>query len=100
MTAMTSLWLDVRYAFRMMAKAPGLTAVLAITLALGIGATTTIFSVVNSVILRPLPYDQPDQLVRLYSEIIGKGGLPRLDLSAPAYRELSRNCHPCAAAGA
>ena len=56
---MGSIWLDTRYALRMMVKTPGLTAVLAITLALGIGASTTIFSVVNSVVLRPLPYEQP-----------------------------------------
>ena len=62
---MTSLWLDLRYALRTMAKAPGLTAVLVITLALGIGATTTIFSVVNSVILRPLSYREPDRLAAL-----------------------------------
>ncbi|MBA3391372.1 MAG: hypothetical protein H0T89_01955 [Deltaproteobacteria bacterium] len=58
---MGSVWLDVRYALRMMLKASGLTAVLAITLALGIGASTTIFSVVSSVLLRPLPYEGPDR---------------------------------------
>jgi hypothetical protein len=65
---MSSLWLDVQYAIRLMIKAPGLAAVLVITLALGVGASTTIFSVVNSVLLRPLPYDKPDELVRVYTE--------------------------------
>ncbi len=97
---MSSLLLDVRYALRMMAKTPGLTAVLIITLALGIGATTTIFSVVNSVILRPLPYEQPDHLVRVYSNIIGKHGLPRLGLAVPNYHDLERSCHSCAAIAA
>jgi putative ABC transport system permease protein len=94
---MSSLLLDVRYALRMMAKTPGLTAVLIITLALGIGATTTIFSVVNSVILRPLPYEQPDRLVRVYGDITGKHGLARLGLAVPNYHDLERSCHSCAA---
>jgi putative ABC transport system permease protein len=97
---MTSLWLDLRYALRTMAKAPGLTAVLVLTLALGIGATTTIFSVVHAVILRPLPYREPDRLVRLYSEITGKIGLPRVGLATVQFRDLRRDCRTCAAVAA
>src|SRR3954467_4105546 len=87
---MTSLWLHLRYALRTMAKAPGLTAVLVITLALGIGSTTTIFSVVHSVLLRPLAYREPDQLAQLYTELIGKVGLPRVGLSTLQVRDLVR----------
>src|SRR5688572_12482751 len=98
---MSSLWLDVRYALRMMAKTPALTAVLAITLALGIGASTTIFSVVNSVILRPLPYEQPEQLVRVYTEFRGNLGLSRFPMSIPEFDDLRRECREsCAAVGA
>ena len=97
---MTPLWLDLRYALRTMAKAPGLTAVLVITLALGIGATTAIFSVVHAVLLRPLPYPAPDRLARLYTEITGKHGLPHVGFAVPSFHDLQRSCRSCAAIAA
>ncbi len=100
---MGSLFRDIRFALRMMGKHVGVTAVLVLTLGLGIGASTTIFSVVDAVVIRSLPYPHADQLVRLYTEFLpqsGTGALHKFWTSPPEYTEFAKACRSCASVGA
>jgi putative ABC transport system permease protein len=76
---------DLRFALRQLLKNPGFTAVAVLTLALGIGANTAIFSVVNAVLLRPLPYPEPHQLVQLRMDWSGS---PGTDIGSAAFLEV------------
>src|ERR1041385_8744296 len=84
---------DLKFAIRQLLKHPGFTGAPILCLALGIGATTGIFSVVNAVLPRPLPYAEPDRLVRLYTEFpnFPNGGLRRFPFSRPEYLDLKRD---------
>ncbi len=84
---MQTLWQDLRYGARMLLKQPGFTLIAILTLALGIGANTAIFSVINAVMLRPLPYDQPERLVALYTALPSPG-FPRAGLSTAEFIRL------------
>ena len=83
---MDTLQQDIRYAFRRLIKSPAFTAVALLTLALGIGANTAIFSVVNAVVLKPLPYASPDELVGIYHVADGV----RSTMSGPNFTDVKR----------
>src|SRR3984893_15438356 len=89
---MESFLQDCRYAVRMLARNPGFTLIAVLALALGIGANSAIFSLVNAVILKPLPYQKPEQLVQLWMRFTNIG-IPNDQnwVSAPEFVDLQQN---------
>ncbi|HWM90009.1 MAG TPA: ABC transporter permease [Thermoanaerobaculia bacterium] len=83
---MENVWKDIRFGFRTLIRNPATTLVAMLTLALGIGANSAIFSVVNGVLLEPLPYPQPDELVRVW-ESAPKLGFPRFSVAPPNFAD-------------
>ncbi len=84
MNWLRDLYLDIRHAVRLLGRNKGFTAVVVLTIGLGIGANTAIFSVINAVLLSPFPYDQPERLVTVW-ESNPEEGLPFMTASTPNY---------------
>ncbi len=85
-----SLLQDLRFALRMFAKSPGFSAIAILTMALGIGATTAIFSLVDAALLHPLPYPHPEELVRIEDDLPGAGATDA-GISIPEWKDLQRS---------
>jgi putative ABC transport system permease protein len=90
---------DLRYGFRLLRQRPGFTLAAVIALALGIGANTAIFSVVNAVMLRPLPFADPDRLLVVW-QTAQHGEYSQLSFAYPNYDELRKQCQVCEDIGA
>jgi predicted permease len=84
------LWQDVRYGLRMLRKSPGFTAIAVSTMALGIGATAAIFSIVDAALLHPLPYPHAEQLVSVEDDLAGVGAQD-VGISVPEWQDLQRS---------
>jgi predicted permease len=85
-----NIFQDVRYALRMLGKSPGFAVVAILTIALGIGATTAIFSVVEATLLDPLPYPHPEELVRIQDDLPGVG-VRDVGMSVPEWHDLEQS---------
>ncbi len=85
-----SLLQDLRFALRMFAKSPGFSAIAILTMALGIGATTAIFSLLDATLLHPLPYPHPEELVRIEDDLPGAGATDA-GISIPEWKDLRRS---------
>src|SRR5215469_16826955 len=98
---MNHLWPDVRFALRQLRKSPGFALTAVLTLAFGIGATTAIFSIVEGVLLRPLPFADPDKLV-LFGDILEGAGdqMNRPAVPAPEYLTYARETRSFSNTGA
>ena len=81
---------DLRFALRMLAKSPGFAAGIILTMAIGIGATTAIFSLVNATLLHPLRYPHPEELVRIEDDLPG-AGITDAGISIPEFKDLQRS---------
>jgi len=81
---------DIRFSFRMLRKSPGFTAVVVLTIALGIGATTAIFSVVDATLLKPLPYSHPEELISIESDLPGINAHDA-GMSQPEWQDLQQS---------